>query len=154
MWITASSSPKPKKGCFMMTDEETMEEYLGTLITYGENGSFWVSRPHLIDRMIESVHGTKDTRNTITSASAGITLKNDENGDLRKENWNYRSIIGMFNYLVNCKHLEMTYSVHQCARSCNDPKHSHEQAAKRSLRYLIWTTKNGGTNKESNQGII
>ena len=48
----------------------------------------------------------------------------------------------------------MSYTVHQFARFCNDPAHSHEQAVKRILRYLIGTTRNESSNKESNQGIM
>ena len=31
----------------------------------------------------------------------------------------------------------MSYAVHQCAIFCNDPRHSHEQAVKWIIRYLI-----------------
>ena len=44
----------------------------------------------------------------------------------------------MLNYLVNCTQPEMAFAVHQCARFSNDPKHSHEQVAKRILRYLVY----------------
>ena len=139
---------------FKMTDEGTMEEYLGILITHGEDGSFRMSQPHLIDRIIESIPGMKDARSATTPASAGVTLTKDEIGEPRKEHWNYRSVIGMLNYLVNCTHPEMSFAVHQCARFCNDPKHSHEQAVKRVLRYLIGTTRNDSANREASQGII
>ena len=54
----------------------------------------------------------------------------------------------MLNYFVNCTHLEIAYAVHQCARFCNNPKRSHEQAVKRVLRYLLTVR------KLDNPGII
>ena len=55
---------------------------------------------------------------------------------MRKDNWHYRSVIGMLNYLVNCSQPDLAYAVHQCARFCADPRHSHEQAVKKIVRYL------------------
>jgi len=40
-------------------------------------------------------------------------------------------------YLVNITHPELAYSVHQCAKFWNDPKHCHGQAIKDIIRYLI-----------------
>ena len=60
----------------------------------------------------------------------------------------------MLSYLVNCIHPGMSYAVQQRARLFNCPKHSHEQAVKRILKYLIWTTRNKSSNNESNQEII
>ena len=59
----------------------------------------------------------------------------------------------MLNYLINTTHLELAYSVHYCARFCNDPKHSHEQAVKDIIRYLIITRINP-EDKTKYHGII
>ena len=115
-----------------MTDEGTMEEYLGILFTPANNGLFRMSQPYLIDRIIDFIHGMKDARRANSPAQVEGALTKDEEGQPSKEDWNYRSIIGMLNFLVNCSHPEMAYAVHQCARFCNDPKHSHEQAVKDS----------------------
>ena len=56
--------------------------------------------------------------------------------------------IGMLNYLVNCTQAELAYCVYQCARFCNSPKSSHEQAVKRIIRYLLFVQ------KTENQGIV
>ena len=60
----------------------------------------------------------------------------------------------MLNFLVNFTHPEMAYVVHQCARFCNDPRHSHEQAVKRILRYLISTRRNQRGEDCKIQGIL
>ena len=89
---------------FKMTDERTMEKYLGTLITHNDDGSFRMYQSHLIDRIIDSVPDMKDTRGAFTPASAGIILTKYVNGEAQKEDWNYISVIGILNYLVNCTH--------------------------------------------------
>ena len=139
---------------YKMTDEGTMEEYLGILITHNNDGTFRMSRPFLIDRIIEAIPGMKDARSACTSADAGVVLTKDSDGSDRKENWHYRSIIGMLNYLVNCTHPEMSFAVHQCARFCHDPKLIHEQAVKRIIRYLLSTKRVNRKTDKNNQGII
>eukprot|EP00957_Ditylum_brightwellii_P116751 8905538-Ditylum_brightwellii.AAC.1 len=56
-----------------------------------------------------------------------------------KENWNYKSVIRMLNFLVNSTHPELVHAVHQCARFCADPRASHEVAVKHIIRYLLTT---------------
>ena len=98
---------------YKMTDEGTMEEYLGILFTHNEDkGSFRMSQPHVINRIIDFIPGMKDVRRATTPAQPGEVLTKDENGEARREDWNYRSIIGMLNFLVNCTHPEMVYAVH------------------------------------------
>ena len=58
-------------------------------------------------------------------------LTKDEAGPERKENWHYRSVIGMLNFLINSTHPELAFAVHQCARFCENPKLSHERAVKK-----------------------
>ena len=53
-------------------------------------------------------------------------------------------------FLVNTTHPELVYSVHQCARFCNDPKHCHDQAVKDIIRCLI----NTRINLEDKQNIM
>ena len=43
-----------------LTDEGTMETYLGIQIDRHENGEFTMSQPFLIDRIIETVQEMKD----------------------------------------------------------------------------------------------
>ena len=60
----------------------------------------------------------------------------------------------MLNFLVDCNHPERAYVVHQCAKFCIDPKHSHEKSVKKIIRYLIETVWNDRNKREANQGII
>ena len=138
---------------FSMTDEGSLEEYLGLQIEHGENGKFRVSQPMLITRIVEAIPSMKDALSSKTPASPGIILTKDIGGEPRKESWNYRSVVGMMNFLVTCSHPELAFAVHQVARFSNNPTHQHEQAIKRIVRYLIGTQR--GRNKtEITRGIL
>ena len=126
-----------------MTDEGSMETYLGLQIENTKDGGFTVSQPFLVDRIISSIRGMEDAKATKSPAATDKILTKDIDGKPRCDNWNYRSIIGMLNYLVNCTQPDLAYSVHQCARFCADPKHSHEQAVKRIVRYLLYLKRHG-----------
>jgi len=102
----------------------------------------------LIEWIVASIPEIQDARSAKSPAISGVVLIKDEGGEVRKESWNYRLVIGMLNYLVNCSHPELAFSVRQCACFLNNPKFWHGQAVKRILRYLIHTHQIG------KQGII
>ena len=52
---------------------------------------------HLIDRIIDSVPGMKDTRSTTTPVSADFILTEDVNIEAKKYHWKYKSVIWMLN---------------------------------------------------------
>ena len=124
---------------YVLTNEGLMEEYLGIMISHNNDGSYQMSQPLLIDRIIESIPGMVDARSFKTPAYYNVVLTKNVEGESRKEQWNYRSVIGMLNYLVNCTHPEISFAVHQCARFCNDTKRCHEQAVKIVIQYLLFT---------------
>jgi hypothetical protein len=70
-------------------------------------------------------------------------LHKDEHGPDRKQSWNYRSAIGMLNYLAASTRPDCSFAVHQCARFSSNPKLSHERAVKRIIRYLKGTKDKG-----------
>ena len=57
--------------------------------------------------------------------------------------FNYRSAVGMLQYLCNNTRPDCTFAVSQCARFSHDPREEHEIAVKRIGRYLL-TTKTAG----------
>ena len=74
---------------------------------------------------------------------ADAILTRDEDGQERKNEFHYRSIIGQLNYLAATTRPEIQFAVHQCARFCENPKMSHEKAVKRIIRYLKRTKDKG-----------
>ena len=125
-----------------------MEQNLGLMFTHNADHTFRVSQPILVNRIVDSIPGMKNARGAKSPVSTSMILTKDQDGEPRAEQWHYRSVIGMLNYLVNCTHPELAYAVHQCARFANEPKRSHEQAIKRIVRYLVMTQ------RTKQQGII
>ena len=52
------------------------------------------------------------------------------------EAFNYRSALGMLQYIGNNTHPECAYAINSCARYCVNPRQPHGQALKRIGRYL------------------
>ena len=111
-----------------------MDEYLGIQIERTKD-TIRMSQPLLINRIIEAIPGMKKANPIKYPALPSVILTKDTDGAERKEHWNYRSLIGMLNFLTNSTHPELSFAVHQCARFCNDPKMVHEQAVKRIIQY-------------------
>ena len=74
-------------------------------------------------------------------------LVTDKNGKRHFESWEYASAVRMLMYLAGNAYPEIQFAVHQCARFCHAPRHSHAIAVKRIAHYL-----KGVLNKE--QGLI
>ncbi len=129
---------------FILTDEGDIAAYLGVDVNKtAEDGrtQFKLTQPHLIQRIIDFVN-LSDSRLHDTPAEPAKPLTKDIEGEHRVYSWSYRSLLGMLNYLCGTRP-DILYAVHQCSRFCNDPRLSHEKAAKRIIRYLKRTPKEG-----------
>eukprot|EP00957_Ditylum_brightwellii_P075977 5775061-Ditylum_brightwellii.AAC.1 len=114
------------KQAFDLTDEgETVEQYLGFKINQGKDGSFRMHQPHLVKSIIDVIPGMDRANEHNALASTSVTPTKDVEVEKRKENWDYRLMIGMFNVLVNSTIPELAHTVHQCTRFCADPKASN-----------------------------
>ena len=69
-------------------------------------------------------------------------LTKDENGEQRKFEWSYCSLVGMLNYLCNTQP-KILFAIYQCACFSIDPKLCHQIAVKRIVRYLKHTENEG-----------
>jgi hypothetical protein len=129
---------------FILTDEGDIAAYLGVDVnktTEDGRTQFKLTQPHLIQRIIDFVN-LSDSRLHDTPAEPAKPLTKDIEGEHRVYSWSYRSLLGMLNYLCGTRP-DILYAVHQCSRFCNDPRLSHEKAAKRIIRYLKRTPKEG-----------
>ena len=70
-------------------------------------------------------------------------LHKDLAGKPRKEDWNYRTAVGILTYLHVNSRPEMSMAVHQTACLCNKPMLTHEKAIKLLGRYLYHTKREG-----------
>ena len=95
-------------------------------------------QPLLIERILDALDFNKVTVNSKPTPSTYI-LHKDENREARKDRQNYRSLIGILNYLTNTARLDISMALHQCTRFSNDPKLTYEKAVKRIVKYLKGT---------------
>ena len=130
---------------FILTDEGEVSTYLGVKVSKDStNGSITLTQPFLIQRIITALGSAVTNANTKrTPAQHKVILSKDEYGPARKQLWNYRSVIGMLNYLAASTRPDILFAVHQCARFSSDPKLCHEQGVKRIVRYLKGTLDQG-----------
>ena len=67
-----------------MTDEGSIEEYLGIKIDHNNDGSYMMSQPFLIDRIINFIPGMSESRSAKSPACASIVLTKDEDREPKK----------------------------------------------------------------------
>ncbi len=129
---------------FSLTEEEDVSAYLGVQLSINEDDTVSLTQPFLIQRIIDSLGDAISEANVkSTPAVYKEILHKDEDGPDRKQSWNYRSLIGMLNYLAASTRPDILCAVHQCARLSANPKLSHERALKRIVRYLKGTHDKG-----------
>jgi hypothetical protein len=128
---------------FKITDEGTLNDYLGVQVEHMTDGTIKLSQPHLIQQIIDDIGFNERTTSKPTPAASTVRLHRDLHGEERREKWHYRSIIGKLNFLEKSTRPDIAYAVHQCARFSNDPKMSHENAIKRIVKFLVGTKQDG-----------
>ncbi len=130
---------------FTLTEEGAVDAYLGVQMDIDkDNNNITMSQPFLIQRIIDLLGDAVTAANTKnTPAVWKEVLHRDEHGPPRRQPWNYRSAIGMLNYLAATTRPDILFATHQCARFASNPKLSHERALKRIVRYLKGTADKG-----------
>ena len=129
----------------VLTGKGDIDIYLGIeierLVDDENNDKLKLSQPHLMKQIIDMTNLT-DQRMYDTPAKPRKILTRDSEGEARRYEWSYCSIVGMLNYLCITRP-EILFTVHQCARFGIDPQLSHEIAIKRIVRYLKCTELDG-----------
>ena len=86
---------------FELTDEGSIDKYLGVKIDDIDENSFEMSQPFLIRRIIEFL-GLEEHKNKGRDTPVGKPLLNkDLDGRPRKHLWLYQGAVGMMSYLCN-----------------------------------------------------
>ena len=133
----------PDGHAFNLEYENDLAGYLGVEIRKTDDGAMHLSQYHLTKRIIAAL-GLEDA-NPVATPATGPLLRQPDSPP-RKEGWNYRSVVGMMQYLCNNTVCEMAFAVNQVARYGNNPRLIHEQAVKRIGRYLkstLYTDEDG-----------
>jgi hypothetical protein len=117
-------------------------------IEFKRNGSrIELTQKGLIDKVIRYV-GLQDS-NPKSTPAATTPLGTDKHGQVFAEEWSYPAAVGMLLYLSSNTRPDIQFAVHQVARFNHAPRHSHAQAIKRIVRYLL-STKSKGIEFEPN----
>jgi len=130
---------------FTLTEEEDVSAYLGVEVNIDEDtDTVSLTQPYLIKRIIDAMGASVvDANIKSTPAVYKEILFRDDDGPDRKQDWHYRSLIGMLNYLAASARPDILFAVHQCARFSANPKLQHERSLKRIVRYLKGTMDKG-----------
>ncbi len=127
---------------FTLTMDDSLTSFLGIKFERGTDGSFTMTQPALIDKIIEAT-GMKDCNRNWTPAAPNKTLGKDPDGEPMTDSWNYRSVVGMLLYLSTNTRPDIAFAVSQVARFTHDAKQSHATAVKTLVRYLAGTRDQG-----------
>ena len=132
---------------FELTDEGSIDKYLGVLIEYIDKTSFKMSQPFLARRILEFL-SLDENRTKKRNTPVGKPLLNrDLDGVPRKHPWVYRGAVGMLSYYCNSVRPEIQMAVHQTAQFSINPMRSHELDIMRIGRYLLDNPDGGITYK-------
>lgn len=120
--------------------EGTLFGFLG--INFNRVGSeIELTQSGLINKVIK-LTGMGDASSRDTPA-ATAPLGSDKGGEPFNEEWSYPAAVGMLLYISSNTRPDIQFAVHQVCRFSHDPKHSHGQAVKRIIRYLVGTSDRG-----------
>jgi hypothetical protein len=127
---------------FVLTDEGSIDKFLGIEIKRHGKQEFEISQPFLIDRILALLqlehNGFETDSNDKLTPAAPQILNKDLMGKPRKNSWKYRTAVGMLSNLQqDHTRPDISMPVHQTACFCNDPKLSHEQAITHIGRYVL-----------------
>ena len=116
------------------------KSYLGVQLDRLSDGSLKLSQPHLNRSFVDSV-GCLDSKPVDTPSSGPLFRHLDSKGF--DHSFNYRSAIGMLQYLGQNTRPDCAYAISACSRFCNDPREPHSKAVKRIARYIVATMGEG-----------
>ena len=133
---------KLKNSGYDLTMEPEGDVFVFLAIAFKRTGSLIeLTQKGLIEMVINYVE-LQDSKVKLTPATAA-PLGSDKNGLPFNETWSYPAAVGMLLYLASNTRLDIQFAVHQVARFNHNPKHSHDQAFKSIVGYLLGTKDKG-----------
>ena len=101
---------------FELTDEGSIDKYIGVLIEDIHDNSFEMSQPFLVWRTIASLSLDENKTRRHNTPVRKPLLNIDLDGCPIKRKWLYWGALGMLSYLVNSVRPEIQTAVHKIAR--------------------------------------
>ena len=146
---------KSLKKDYNLTDEGDLNEYLGIKVERAKKGKArTLTQPTLIKRILKTVGLSEDReKGRPVRTPATKVLHKDVGGHARKLKWDYRSVIGMLNWLTRSTRPDILFAVSQVGRFMAFPKKSHEDAVMRICAYLRDTKDKGMIMKPKETGF-
>ena len=127
-----------------ITEEGTLEDFLGVNIDQKEDGSIHLTQPHLIDQILKDLKlEGKDVKTKSTPTPATKLISHHTDSEAFDNSFHYRLVIGKLNFLETSTRPDISYTTHQCARFTSNPKREHGRALQWLGRYLKGTRDKG-----------
>ena len=127
---------------FTLTIDDSLTSFLGIKFERGSDGTFTMTQPGLIDKIINAT-GLQECNPNGTPSTPNQTLGKDPDGDEFSEQWSYPSVCGMLLYLSTNTRCDIAFAVSQVCRFTHCYKQSHAKAVKMLVRYLAGTREKG-----------
>jgi len=147
---------KSLKRDYNLTDEGELNEYLGIKVerVKGKEKQRKLTQPTLIKRILKTVgiEENREKRKPVRTPATKV-LHKDVGGLQRRLKWDYRSVVGMLNWLARSSRPDILFAVSQVGRFMAYPKRSHEDAIMRLCSYLRDTRDKGMIMKPRNSGF-
>jgi hypothetical protein len=133
-----------RKANLDITVEGDIKDFLGVNIHKEADGSLVFSQPHLVDKILTATRLDGDSvLAKDTPAASSRILHRHSKSEAFDKSFNYRSVIGMLNYLEKATRSDIAYAAHQCARFVDNPRKEHGAAVRWLARYLKGTRDKG-----------
>jgi hypothetical protein len=142
---------------FALSDKgEDIHSYLGIQLDRAiDNSEVHISHPFLIQRIFQFLGYDKDEAKVNkhdTPSDPRTILHADPDGPLRKQDWKYRSLLGLLSYLMTITRANIAFAVNNCTRFSTKPHGIHKIALKWIIKYLLMTPNaRHGPSPRSNQ---
>ena len=133
---------------FLLKDEGDIEDFLGIHLTKSINPAdrsvtFTITQPGLIDQILADIGLIRDSDDSSPPHGKFIpateVLHPHPNAAPFSASWNYHSVIGKLNFLMQNTHPDISFTIHTHAQYVNGPDQKHQDAVKYLCHYLLLT---------------
>jgi hypothetical protein len=123
---------------FTLTLLSSLDNILGVHLQFFDQGkTISFTQTQLIKSIIKDLGLDQKSKPHCTPTVSNVVLHAHHGSPSHVELQSYRTVIDKLNHLEKSAGPDISYSVHQCARFCENPTIEHTAAVKRRGRYLL-----------------
>ena len=119
-----------------LEDQGSPADYIGVNINRINKDTFELTQPALARAIVNDVGIGPRTPAKPVPASPTKMLHPFLESPPFDGHFSYRSVVGKLNYIAQCTHPELMYSVNSCARFSSNPRKEHGEALEYIAKYL------------------